>query len=356
MMIPEMSPRTSGSRLERSSAMPSFVKPMLAMLSTMPTDESVWSFEVKWDGVRAIARIDSEGLQLRTRNGNEVSEAYPELGALAETPGAHTALLDGEIVAFDDDGRQSFGALQPRIHRREGSRRRVELKPVTYMIFDLLWLDGRSLMPLPYKERRNLLESLQLEGPAWRVPNNYVGEGTALFEATREQHLEGIVAKRLDSFYTPGRRRDWLKVKHGQRQEFVIGGYTAGKGGRAGHLGALELGVYDGPELVYAGRVGTGFKNAELAMLSERLGSLARDDSPFAGRQPDRGANFVDPQLVCEVKFMEWTKDGSLRHPSYLGLREDKDATGSSGRQPRRAQALGHPVSDRRGRDSAPRR
>lgn len=310
--------------------MPAFVEPMLAKLAELPADESQWAFEAKWDGVRAIARSEPGRLQLLTRNGNDVAQAYPELAALNGALGSHTAMLDGEIVAFNENGRPSFQALQPRIHLRGESAvsRVAAATPVTYMIFDLLWLDGRSLMDLPYTDRRERLAKLNLAGAHWIVPDHHIGEGTALLAATREQHLEGVVAKRLDSRYTPGGRRgQWVKIKHSHRQEFVIGGWTDGKGARAGRIGALELGVHDEHGgLRYAGRVGTGFDDAELDRLAGLLTPLAREDSPFAGRQPARGAHFVDPTLVCEVEFGEWTSEGSLRHSSYQGLRDDKPA------------------------------
>jgi bifunctional non-homologous end joining protein LigD len=311
--------------------MPDSIEPMLARLSTMPKDEAGWAFEVKWDGVRAIARSEPGRLHLITRNGNDVSAAYPELRALNRALGSRSALLDGEIVAFDEDGKPSFQALQPRIHLRGETavRRRAAEHPVTYVIFDLLWLDGHSLLDLPYTERRKQLAALELDGEHWRVPAHHEGTGTALLAATREQGLEGVVAKRLDSRYAPGRRDgSWLKIKHSQRQELVIGGWTEGRRARQGRLGALELGVHDPKtgELKYAGRVGTGFDEAELDRLARLLEPLARRSSPFAGRQPARGAHFVEPRLVAEIEFGEWTRDGRLRHPRYEGLRDDKPA------------------------------
>ncbi len=328
-MIHRMDPPADATATE----MPDVVEPMLARLSTLPPDESSWAFEVKWDGVRAIAHTQPGRLSFLTRNGNDVSAAYPELRALNRALGSHSAILDGEIVAFDDDGRPSFQALQPRIHQRgEAAVRRLAAeRPVTYAIFDLLWLDGHSLTDLPYTERRERLDALELEGEHWRVPAYHAGDdaGSALLKATGEQGLEGVVAKRLDARYAPGRRDgSWLKVKHSRRQELVIGGWTEGRRARARRLGALELGVHDPEtgELKYAGRVGTGFDEAELDRLGRLLKPLARRRSPFDGRQPARGAHFVKPQLVCEVEFGEWTRDGRLRHPRYLGLRDDKPA------------------------------
>jgi bifunctional non-homologous end joining protein LigD len=240
-------------------------------------------------------------------------------------------VLDGELVTFDEQGRPSFQRLQRRMHLAAEAeiRRRATEIPVVYIVFDLLYLDGRTLMSLPYEERRAALEGLGLEGDAWQTPAYHRGDGAALLEASKERGLEGIVAKRLGSSYVPGRRsRDWLKVKNVRGQEVVIGGWLPGKGRREGELGALLVGYYDDddgePRLRYAGKVGTGFAEADLRMLRERLGPLERESSPFDGRQPQKGARFVDPELVAQVEFTEWTNAGTLRHPSYQGLRDDK--------------------------------
>jgi bifunctional non-homologous end joining protein LigD len=199
--------------------------------------------------------------------------------------------------------------------------------PVTYVIFDLLYLDGHHTLSLSYEERRELLERLELEGPSWRTPAYHRGEGRALLDATKEMGLEGVVAKRLDSPYEPGRRASgWIKVKNVGVQDVVIGGWTPGAGGRSGQLGALAVGVMDGDRLTYAGKVGTGFTAATLALLQRELAPLRREDSPFVGRQPPKGTIFVEPRLVAAVEFREWTGSGTLRAPSFKGLRDDKDA------------------------------
>ncbi len=326
-MIHRMDPPRDATAAE----MPQDVEPMLARLSTMPRDESNWAFEIKWDGIRALAHSQPGRVRFVTRNGNDVSVAYPELRALNRALGSHSAILDGEIVAFDEHGKPSFQALQSRMHvRGEAAIKRLAAEcPVTYAIFDLLWLDGHSLMELPYTERRRRLADLELADRHWRVPAHHEGEGSALLTATREQGLEGVIAKRLDSRYVPGRRDgSWLKIKSSQRQELVIGGWTEGRRARRNRLGALELGVHDPQtgELKYAGKVGTGFDEAELDRLAELLRPLTIRRSPFAGRQPARGAHFVEPQLVAEIEFGEWTRDGRLRHPRYKGLRDDKPA------------------------------
>jgi bifunctional non-homologous end joining protein LigD len=190
--------------------------------------------------------------------------------------------------------------------------------------FDLLWLDGHSTCLLAYEERRKLLEQLELEGTHWRTPAYHRGDGAALLQASKEQGLEGIVAKRLDCPYEPGRRSSgWVKVKNVFKQEFVVGGYTPGEGGRSTSIGALAVGYHREGELVYAGKVGTGFTQSMLATLMRELEPLRRDTSPFEGRQPPRGTIFVEPRLVAEIEFREWTASGTLRAPSFKGLRDD---------------------------------
>jgi bifunctional non-homologous end joining protein LigD len=199
--------------------------------------------------------------------------------------------------------------------------------PVTYVAFDLLWLEGHSTLSLPYRERRRLLAGLELSGPCWRAPAHREGDGQALVEASRQQDLEGIVAKRLDSPYEPGRRSAaWIKVKNHATQDVVVGGYTPGEGGRARSLGALCVGVQEDGRLKYAGKVGTGFTEATLGTVLRELRSLEREETPFDGRQPPRGTRFVEPRLVARVEFREWTRTGTLRAPAFKGLRDDLDA------------------------------
>jgi bifunctional non-homologous end joining protein LigD len=313
--------------------MPKKLKPMRATLSSrLPHDDDAWAYEIKWDGVRAIAYSEAGTLRLESRTLREITSHYPELRALGRALGSFDAVLDGEVVAFDDAGRPSFERLQGRMNlASEGAiRRRMADCPVTYLIFDLLYLDGRSLLDLPYAERRERLEALELDGPSWQTPSNHRGEGRALLRLTEERGLEGLVAKRLDSRYLPGRRsRAWLKVKHTRSQELVIGGWLPGKGGRAGTIGALVVGYHEeadeGGRLRYAGRVGSGFTDAELKRLAGLLEPLETRKSPFEGRQPPKQAVFAEPRLVAEVAFREWTAARTLRAPVYKGLRTDRN-------------------------------
>jgi bifunctional non-homologous end joining protein LigD len=309
--------------------MPEHVKPMLATLaSKVPHDEHRWAYELKWDGVRAIAYCQGGRVTLESRNLRDVTSQYPEVRGLGEQLGATEAVLDGEVVTLDDQGRPSFQRLQGRMHLGSESaiRRQMTQNPVIYMIFDVLHLDGESLIDLSYEERRARLESLGLEGPCWQTPRNHTGDGEALLALTRERGIEGIVAKRLDCAYTPGRRsRGWLKVKNVLEQEFVIGGWMPGEGRRQSTIGSLLVGYHEDGALRYAGRVGTGFTEKTLAMLVEKLTPLRTDASPFEGRQPPRIAIFAEPKLVAQIEFREWTQSRTLRAPAFKGLRDDKD-------------------------------
>ncbi|HEV2058398.1 MAG TPA: DNA ligase D, partial [Solirubrobacteraceae bacterium] len=307
--------------------MPDRLVPMLAKPSPhgLPPDDDQWAYEIKWDGVRALAYSEPGRIHFESRNRNDISAAYPELKALNRALSSHRAILDGEIVAFDENARPSFGRLQGRMHvsSESAARRRMKDTPVHYVAFDLLWLDGHSLMELPYDERRARLMELELQGAHWQTPEHVVGNGAAVLAASLENGLEGVVAKRLDSPYLPGRRSPcWLKVKNVCREDVVVGGWLPGEGKRRERIGALLVGIAQDGRLRYAGRVGTGFTEAELDRLSKLL--EPREDSPFQGPpKPPRGAVWVQPTRVAEVEFTEWTSDGMLRHPSYKGLREE---------------------------------
>jgi bifunctional non-homologous end joining protein LigD len=306
--------------------MPERVEPMLATTGRLPADDEDWAYEIKWDGVRAIGFLDGGRLRLQARSGRDVTSRYPELRPMGEALAGREAVVDGEVVAFDE-GRPSFQKLQGRMHltSEPAVRRLARTDPVHYVVFDLLFLDGRSLMALPYAERRVRLAGLDLDGPTWQAPAHHVGDGAALLELTRAQQLEGIIAKRLDCPYTPGRRSPgWVKVKNVASADVVVGGWLPGEGGRSGRIGALVIGQPDADgALRYAGRVGSGFTEAELVRLGGLLAPLAREDSPFAGTQPPKQTRFVDPQLVAHVNFNERTRTGTLRQPSYKGLRDD---------------------------------
>jgi bifunctional non-homologous end joining protein LigD len=306
--------------------MPERIQPMLARAGDLPPDDGRWAYEIKWDGVRAIGYVEGGRLRLESRNARDITPRYPELRELGRALGSREAVLDGEVVAFDPDGRPSFQRLQGRMHltSEHAVRRLAEREPVSYVIFDLLYLDGHLLLDLPYAERRERLLELGLNGARWQTPAHHVGDGEAMLQASRAQGLEGVLAKRMDSTYTPGRRSSaWIKVKNVRRADVVIGGWLPGEGNRSGRIGALVVGYYEGDELRYAGRVGTGFSQSELVRLQELLAPLERETSPFTGRQPPRETHFVEPELVCTVEYSEWTHARTLRHPSYKGLRDD---------------------------------
>ena len=309
-----------------------FVRPMLATAGDLPSgpDEQRYAFEMKWDGVRAVVYLDRGELRVMTRNDREVAATYPELRALAAEHADERLILDGELVAFDETGRPSFGELQARMHVQAPGRDLLSRVPVSLLVFDLLHLEDTSLLTLPYDDRRATLEQLDLAGERWAVPPAFDGQAAEALAASRTQGLEGVVAKRRDAPYLPGRRSPtWIKVKHIRMQEVVVGGWSPGQGRRAGGVGSLLLGIPDpAGRLQYVGHVGTGFTDRFLAELSARLAADEVTESPFAEPLPRvhaRGAHYVVPQLVGEVSFSEWTREGVLRHPAWRGMRPDKD-------------------------------
>jgi DNA ligase D-like protein (predicted ligase) len=298
----------------------------------LPADQEHWAFEPKWDGYRALGHVVGGGLALRSRNGVDMAGWFPELAGLAGALGEHAAVLDGEVVAFGGDGRPSFEALQQRMAGRAGRRRGA---PVTYLVFDLLWLDGRLLTGLPYTERRRLLEDLAVAGDAWQTVASFPGAGTALLAATREQGLEGVVAKRLASIYLPGKRtRNWLKTKHYERETFLVGGFVPD----GEEVRSLLVGLPDPQRrggLRFAGRVDHGLVPAARRRVGALLAPLVTGRSPFAeppavllgGRWTRPGPDdpapvFVRPELAVEVSFLGW-ESGRLRHAAYRGLAAD---------------------------------
>lgn len=316
-----------------ADAFPPDIAPMKAVLGDLPTEPEGWAYEIKWDGMRALASVDG-GLSMRSTRRLELVDRFPELAGFAGQLEGHRVVVDGEVVAFDEGGRSDFALLQHRMHvadRSEAARRSAAV-PVNYVVFDLLHLDGIDTMPLTYEERRSLLLGLVEPGPWWQVPAHSTGDGAALLDAARARQLEGLMAKRIDSRYEPGRRSPaWRKVKIRCQQEFVIGGWSTGQGNRSAAFGSLALGYHhagdpEGP-LVYAGNVGTGFNAGELSHLQSQLDALTVDACPFDPPPPRpivRTTRWVRPQLVAEVAFGEWTPDRRLRHPAYLGLRTDK--------------------------------
>jgi bifunctional non-homologous end joining protein LigD len=315
-------------------AMPDHIAPMLALAGELPARDTEWAYEFKWDGVRAMVYVDGGRVRALTRNDKTLMTTFPELRDIGEFLGSRSAILDGEIVALDKDGRPSFGTLAHRLHLTSKSaiERLAKSSPASFFAFDVLYLEGRSLLSVSYDERRAALESLKLQGETFATPPSAPNaDGAKMAQIAKERGLEGVVAKRRSSHYFPGvRNGDWIKIKNFRTQEVVIGGWTEGQGERSGSLGALLLGVQGDAGLTYVGKVGTGFSTTSRQELLDSLRPLARKTTPFNERLTPAEttlAHFVRPQLVGEVQFAEWTTDGHLRHPSWRGLRTDKDAS-----------------------------
>jgi bifunctional non-homologous end joining protein LigD len=314
--------------------MPQHVKPMLAMAGEIPKSDAGWAYEFKWDGVRAMLYVDNGQVRAFTRNDKSLLSTFPELRDIGGHLGSRSAILDGEIVALDEDGRPNFSTLSKRLNVTTKSvieKLRYSI-PASFFAFDLLYLDGRSLTALPYDERRAALESLKLTGETFATPPSITNTpGRKVIDIARERGLEGVVIKRRSSRYSAGTRNgDWIKVKNFRTQEVVIGGWTEGKGERHGSLGALLLGIPSDEGLAYVGKVGTGFTDATRQELLRKLTPLARKSTPFCAplsRAETTLAHFVRPSIVGEVQFAEWTNDGNLRQPSWRGLRSDKSAS-----------------------------
>ena len=309
------------------------IKPMKAASGELPVGDG-WVYELKWDGMRAVAFIADDEVRFQTTNLLDCTNSFPELAGLGGAFGSYESLvLDGEIVAFDDEGVPSFGRIQQRMHVSDPAEaaRRSHQVPVMYVVFDVLEINGTSTMSLRFSDRRRLLEGIVEPGRAWQLSTLYEDEPEKLLEIVAERGIEGLMAKRIDSTYQPGKRASaWCKVKPRRREEFVVGGWVTGDGNRSNSLGALVIGFHDDSGLRYAGRVGSGFNDSDLRDWMELLGDRARDESPFVDpvdKKPGRQSFFVNPDLVVEVAFAEWSQIGHLRHPSYLGRRFDKDAS-----------------------------
>jgi bifunctional non-homologous end joining protein LigD len=307
--------------------LPHLIRPMLASLRhELPADEERYGWELKWDGLRAIAYVSGGKVRLVSRNDKDMAASYPELDVLADrvrTP----VILDGEIVALRH-GRPDFGLLQSRMHVLQPDDKLLRAAPVSINVFDVLHQGDESLLELPYTERRGRLAELGLDANPVRTPPWHRGGAAEVLAESIAKGLEGVVGKPLDSAYHPDQRRDWIKVKNVKQQEVIIGGWKEGAGRRAGMIGSLLLGINDGLALRYVGHVGTGFTQDMLAELGRELAPLARDSSPFGTAVPAqhvRDAHWVEPQLVGEVAFAEWTTEEILRQPSWRGLRIDKD-------------------------------
>jgi bifunctional non-homologous end joining protein LigD len=297
--------------------------PVPPMKATMGSPGAVpegddWAFEIKWDGYRTIVHVDDGRIRLQSTAGHDVTTRWPEFEHLADSVNARSAILDGELVVFDDDGRPSFELVQ---RSGVGSDRQAVIQ-----FFDVLQIDGNDTIDLPYRDRRRLLDQLVEPGDNWTVPSFRLADGPALVSATAEQGLEGVIAKRVDSRYRPGTRtKDWRKIKHRTVVELTIGGFTAGTGSRADTFGALLVGRPTADGLAFAGGVGTGFDQAMLRTLVDRLRHLERPQCPFEPPPPAsvaRTATWVEPTLRATVEIAEFTNDGLVRHATFVALAE----------------------------------
>jgi bifunctional non-homologous end joining protein LigD len=314
--------------------MPSEIHPMLAASVDDPFDGPDWLFEIKWDGYRAVAFIENGKVRLVSRNQNELTARYPELKDLAKSVKVKNAILDGEVVALDEQGRSSFSLMQQRTGFRPGGRRAPTNAdvPVLYYAFDLLYLDGYDWRRVPLEDRKKKLASILITGDAMRYSDHYEQQGKALFEIARQKGLEGILAKKRDSAYQERRSSEWLKIKIRHQLEAVIGGYTEPEGSRA-HFGSIVLGLYDNKgRLIHVGQAGSGFNQKSLDEIWKMLKARETKQKPFHGEvEALRKVYWVKPELVAEIEYAEWTEGATggsgpkLRAPVFLGLRDDKD-------------------------------
>ncbi|HEX4771091.1 MAG TPA: DNA ligase D [Bryobacteraceae bacterium] len=306
----------------KKAPFPKSLEPMLATAVTEPPSGSQWTYEIKWDGVRALCRIANGQLEIETRRGNRCERQYPELLSLPSLVSAETAWLDGEICVLDEKGLSHFNAIQPRIGANlTNVPRLMETTPVTLFLFDVLYADGYDLCAVPLEQRRQFLQQLVTPGDHVRISQVFDADGASMFQAAREMGLEGLLAKDKHSTYKGGRHRHWLKLKVLNEQEFVIAGFTKGE---RDYFGALVLGVHDEHGLRHAGQVGTGFDQKLMKRINDLLQPLITKSSPFYKTPRIKGITWVKPEIVCEVRFLEWTQDGVLRAPVFVGLRNDK--------------------------------
>jgi bifunctional non-homologous end joining protein LigD len=308
------------------------VAPMKAAMGSLPGDDDGWAYEIKWDGHRTLAHIDGQRVRFQSSSGHDITTRWPDVHGLAGAVGATTAILDGEMVVIDDDGRPSFDLVQKRPD--------VRRYPAVFQIFDVLHIGRTDAITLPYLDRRRLLSELVVPAPNWTVPAHRIGSGADLLAATVEQRLEGIIAKRIDSTYRPGTRsKDWLKVKNRRRVELVVGGFTTGTGNRSSTFGSLLVGIDEQAALAvdvgralteglatnaavrFAGGVGTGFDSATLDAMTRELRTLVVDQSPFDSLLPAtirRTATWVRPTMRIVVEVAEFTNGGIARHASFI--------------------------------------
>ena len=321
---------TAVKRAARASAghaepLPRNVKPMLTTLVDAPFDDDRWLFELKWDGYRAIAVIEKNAVTLTSRNGKDLLQQFGEMKGLATAFRSIPVVVDGELCVLDEDGRPDFQLLQSREKPEARGLKRRKPSPVTFVVFDLLYADGRDLRERPLEERKRLLEKIVLPDRGVLYSQHVLADGKDLFALAQRRGLEGIVGKVRTSPYRSIRSREWVKIKAKQRQEFVIGGWTEPRGSRA-EFGSLLIGYYDADTFRYAGHVGSGYDGKLLTSLMAKMKPLERKTSPFVDApKPNTPAHWIKPQLVCEVTFTEWTRDNILRHPVFVGLRIDKD-------------------------------
>jgi bifunctional non-homologous end joining protein LigD len=312
--------------------MPTAIQPMLASIAEEPFDDPNWLFEIKWDGYRVVSFIENGSVRMVSRNQNDLGPRYPELRELPKLVNAKTAILDGEVVVLDEQGRPSFSLMQQRTGIRAHGRQaaaRPDL-PILYYVFDLIYLDGYDLRRVALDDRKRVLRQILPSGEMVRYSDHQAGQGVALFQAAKQKGLEGILAKKCNSCYEERRSRDWLKIKISQTIDCVIGGYTDPEGARQ-YFGSLALGLYnDKKHLIHVGNAGTGFNQGMLKQIWEVLKEIETNKSPFTGPVDAKNVHWVKPERVAEVKFSEWTHETSegglkLRAPVFLGLREDKN-------------------------------
>ena len=323
----QKNPATAQARIcstARAARRPEVIQPMLATLVDDPFSNPEWIFETKWDGFRSVCFVKNGKSRFVSRNQIEMTPQYPELAKTAKQIDAKEAILDGEIVALDKDGMPRFQLLQPRVGRKSGIEALRGLGHIVYYVFDLLYVDGQDLMSCPVVERKEALENILRPASFIKLSEHIVGDGEAFFKQIEKFHLEGMIAKRAASPYVQKRTKDWLKVKTVLRSEVVVGGYTQPRGSRS-HFGALVVGLYRGRELHYVAHVGGGFNQRTLEKIHKLMQPAKTKLSPFVDApKTNEPVQWLKPKLVAEVKFSEWTADRRLRHPVFIGLREDK--------------------------------